>query len=536
MRNRRTAALVLAVLLAVSIVGPSVAMAQTAGIVKGEPRLSVHAPDGALTPGTAEQLEIQISNDGEVSLGSPSSRDVVTAARNVRVDVEGEGPIEIETNQQAIGTVTESQPRTISVEARVPEGAETGEYELDIELKYSHTKRIEQGAGVMIDRDRTVTKSLDVEVEDGPRFDIETVEDNSQIGDTGPVTAEIENIGNERAEDLTVRLSSLSDQSRISFAGAASDEASIGSLDPEETARIEFDVTVKEEATPRGYPIEADIEFDDSEGIRSSDLPRRLAVTPDPEQQFSFENVESTLRVGEEGEIRGTVANDGPRSVQSVVVRFTDESPNIVPIEDSVAVGSLEPGASESFELPIEVTTEAESVPRNFDMAVAYRNADNERRLFEDVDIAADIDEQRDEFTLDTEGRELQAGSSTLVDVEVTNNLDETVTDVEAKLFTDDPLGSDDDEGYIEALEPGESTTVTFRVNAGSSATPRTYPLQMDFRYDDESGTSKVSDTYRTAVVVTEPSDEGTPWLIVGAVIALVIIIGAGLYWGRGRR
>lgn len=535
MRSKRTVAVVFAVLLAVSIVGPSIAIAQTSGIVAGEPRLDVHVPDGTLTPGTSSQLEMQISNDGEVSLGSPSSRDVVTAARNVRVDVEGEGPVEIETNRQAIGTVTESEPRTVSVEVRVPESAETGEYELDVELEYSHTKRIEQAAGFMIDRDRTVTKSIDIEVDDGPRFDIETIEDDSQIGDTGTVTTEIENVGNERAEDLNVQLSTSSEQSGISFAGTPSVEASVDRLDPEETTRVEFDVTVDDGATARGYPIEADFEFDDTEGVRSSDSTRRLTITPDPKQRFSFDNVESTLRVGEEGELRGTVTNNGPRSVQSVVVRFTDDSPNIVPIENSVAVGSLEPGESESFELPIEVTEEAESVPRNFDMAVAYRNAENERRLFEDIDATADIDEQRDEFVLDIEDRELTAGGSTLVDVEVTNNLDETITDVEAKLFTDDPISSADDEGYIQELEAGETTTVTFRVNAGGETTPRTYPLQMDFRYDDGNGTSKVSDTYRTAIVVTESSDEGPPWLVVGGVIALVIIVGGGLYWGRGR-
>jgi hypothetical protein len=497
--------------------------------------LDVHVPDGTLTPGTTSQLEIQISNDGEVSLGSPESRDVVTAARNVRIDVEGDGPVEVETNRQAIGTVAESDPRTVSVEVRVPESAEPGEYELDVELEYSHTKRIERGAGFLIDRDKTETESVNVEVDDGPRFDIETVEDDSLVGDTGTVTTEIENVGNERAEDLTVQLSPSSERSLVSFGGTPSIKASVESLDPKETARVEFDVTMDEEATPRGYPIEANIEFEDTEGIRSSDLPRRLTITPDPKQRFSFENVESTLRVGEEGELRGTVTNNGPRSVQSVVVRFADESPNIVPIENSVAVGSLEPGASESFELPIEVTEEAEAVPRNFNMAVAYRNADDERRRFEEIDATADIDEPRDEFLLDIEDRELTAGSSTLVDVEVTNNLDETITDVEAKLFTGDPLGSDDDEGYVQELEPGETTTVTFRVNAAGGTTPRTYPLQMDFRYDDESGTSKVSNTYRTAIVVTEPSDEGSSGLIVGAVIALVIVIGAGLYWGRRR-
>ncbi|WP_299237231.1 COG1361 S-layer family protein [Natronomonas sp.] len=531
MAGSRSTAVVLAALLVVSLGGASVAAGQ--GIVTGEPRLNVDVPDSTLTPGTATQLDVQISNNGQVDLGSPDERDVVTAARNVRVDAEADGPIEVETERQAIGTVTEGEPQTVSLNVRVPEGADPGEYELDVELEYGYTARIEQGAGVLNDRTRTVTRSVDVEVDDGARFEIEAVEDRSQVGDTGPVTARVENVGNERADEVTVDLSVARDQSRVSF-DATSDRIGVGSLAPGEAARFEFETTVSPDASPHGYPIEAVARFEDTDGIESQGVPRRLTVTPEPKQRFSFADVESTLRVGEDGELRGTVTNDGPRPVRSVVVRFADQSPNVVPIEDSVAVGTLSAGESASFELPIALNREAEAIPRNFGMAVAYRNADDERRAYEDIDVTVDVGENRDEFLLAVADRELTAGGSTLVDVEVTNNLDESVTDVEAKLFTDDPLSSDESEGYIESLAPGESATVTFEVSASGGATPRTYALQTDFRYDDADGTSKVSDTYRTAIDVTEAEDGGIPWLGVGVVI-VVVVVAAGAFAYRRR-
>ena len=532
MAGSRSAALVLAALLVVSLGGASVAAGQ--GIVTGEPNLNVDIPDSTLTPGTATQLDVQVSNNGEVDLGSPEQRDVVTAARNVRVDAEADGPIEIETGQQAIGTVTEGEPRTVSLSVRVPEGAEPGEYELDVELEYGYTARSERDAGVLNDRTRTVTRSVDVEVDDGARFEIEAVEDRSQVGDTGPVTARIENVGNERADEVTVDLSVPRDQSRVSFDGTPSDRISVGSLAPGEATRFEFETTVSPDASPHGYPIEAVARFEDPDGIRSQDIPRRLRVTPDPEQRFSFADVESTLRVGEDGELRGTVTNDGPRPARSVVVRFADQSPNVVPIEDSVAVGTLSAGESASFELPIALNREAEAIPRNFGMAVAYRNADDERRAYDDIDVTVNVGENRDEFLLAVADRELTAGGSTLVDVEVTNNLDESVTDVEAKLFTDDPLSSDESEGYVESLAPGESATVTFEVSASAGATPRTYALQTDFRYDDADGTSRVSDTYRTAIDVTAAEEGGIPWLGVGVVI-VVVVVAAGAFAYRRR-
>ncbi len=531
MNRNRMITLVFLAVVAVSLVGATVAMGQA--IITGEPRLNVDAPDSTLAPGETTQLELQISNDGRVGLGSPEQRDVVTEARNVRVEVEGDGPIEIETNRQAIGSVTEREPRTVPVRVTVPEDAETGEYELDVELRYAYTARIESGAGVMNDRRRTVTRSVDVEITDEPRFEITDVTTDAQIGDRGVMEATVENVGSQTARDVRLALESTS--SRLAFGAGQTESARAGTLDPGNETTVRYDVSVDEDASVREFALDGTVQFTDPDGVSGIDDDLSAGVEPAAKQRFSFEDVESTLRVGEDGDLRGTVTNDGPRDVGSVVVQFVDESPNVVPIESSVSVGGLEAGGSAEFELPIELTREAEAVPRNFDMQVSYRNAENERRLFDDLDAEADVAERRDEFLIETDDRQVAAGSSTLIDVQVTNNLDEPVTDVEAKLFTDGPLSSDDDEGYVESLDPGETTTVTFRLSAADDATPRTYPLQMDFRYDDDSGTSKVSDTYRTAIDVTESEADGPPWLLVGAAVALIVVIGAGLYWRRTR-
>ena len=527
MGNARILAVVLSVLLVGSVLVPTIVFGQAA-IIAGEPRLDVDAPDSTLTPGQTSQLELQISNDGRVSLGSPESRDAVTAARNVRVEVEGDGPIEVETSRQAIGTVTENEPRSVPIAVTVPENADPGEYELDVELRYRYTSRMEPAAGVMNERTRTVTRSVDVEIDDSARFEITNTSTAAQIGDRGSMSATIENVGSQTASDVRLTLESTSPMFALGSGSAESTRA--GTLEPGENATVSYDIAIDGDASVREFALDGTVQFTDPDGVRGVDEGLSAGVEPAAKQRFSFDNVESTLRVGEDGEIVGTVLNEGPSTANSVVVQFADESPNVIPIESSVSVGTLDSGESGEFRLPIELTREAEPVPRNFDMIVAYRNEENERRAFEEIDLAVELGERRDEFLLDIENRELDAGDSTLIDVAVTNNLDETVTDVEAKLFTDGPISSDDDEGYVESLESGETTTITFRVSAAADATPRTYPLQMDFRYDDASGTSKVSDTYRTSLVVTESEEEGLPWLLVVAAV-LVLLIGAALYW-----
>jgi len=511
------------------VIGSDEASAQS-GFSSGNVDLDAFIADNTSTPGQSSELSLQIANDASIGDGSsPSSTETTTTARNVRVTVdEQRAPVSVETGEQSIGSVGPNEPRTVPIDIDVPVSAEPGVYEIEVELKYSHTRRIFDVGGIQGDRTRTVTRDIDIVIDDSARFELRDAGTDAQVGDSGPMTAEIENVGGERAEDLTVELARTSQ--RVSFGESESETARVPSLDPGETALIDYDVTFGDRASVRGYPLDATVSFDNPDGIAETDE-TTLDVTPRAEQTFAIEDVESTLRVGEDGDLLGTVRNTGSETVQSAVVRYNDDSANLVPIEDRVAVGTLDPDESAEFRLPIDVTREAEALPRSIDLSVQYRNVDNERRTYEKVDAFAEMEQRRDQFLIDFEDRELSSGESRLVDVEVTNNLDQPVTDIEAQLFADDPLDSDDDEGYVEELAPGESTTMTFELNAAGTATAKTYPISFDFRYDDERGNSQLSDTTRVAITVTEPEDGGLPWLpIVGVVL---IIVGAGAYWYR---
>lgn len=511
---------------------PGTASAQT-GFSSGDVELDVFVPDDTFTPGQTSELTLQIANDGEINDGSSAeSMEMTTTARNVRVEVdEQDAPISVETGEKSIGSIGTESPRSVPIEIDVPENAEEGEYEIEVELEYRHTSRVFDRGGTQGDRSYTVTREVDIVIDDAPRFDLTEVDTTAQVADSGPTTAEIENVGGEPAEDLTVKLTSTSQ--RVSFGGSPSETASVSSLAPGETAIIEYDVRFGPRASDRAYPLDATVTYEDLDGIPGTDTQPTLDVTPMAEQTFEITDTDSTLRVGEDGDLTGTVTNTGPVAVNSVVVRYADDYPNLVPIQRDVAVGSLAPGESAEFRLPIEVTREADPVSKSIAMAVTYRNDENELSQYNDVDAFTEVSERRDQFLVDIEEDSIAAGSERLINVTVTNNLDEPVSDVEAKLYTDSPIGTgDDDEAYAESLEPGESTTALFRVSADSGAAPRTYSVEMDFRYDDEEGTSKVSETYRAAIDVTEAEGGGIPWLLVGGLV-VIVAAGAGVLWRR---
>ena len=509
-------------------VGPQTASAQQArgptGFSSAVIDLNAFAPDSTLTPGQTNEMMLQIANNARIQDSSePSSIDTTTTARNVRVSInEQSAPVTVETGKQSVGDIGTAVPKEVPIAIDVPENAEAGEYTMEVKLEYRQIGRLFDTLGTQDDRSYTVTREIDIVIDDSARFELRDAGTEAQIGDDGPMTVEVENIGGESAEDLTIELASAS--SRLRFGGSNTEVARLGSLEPGETALINYEVGFGADASVREYPLNAAVTFENSEGI-NEEYETSLNVTPQAQQTFAIESVDSTLRVGEEGNLIGTVQNTGPIAANSVVVKYNSDAANLVPIESEFAVGTLAPNESADFRLPIEVTREAEALPRSVDLSVQYRNLDNERQTYRKVDALAEVDQRRDQFLVSVENKEITAGGSRRLEVEVTNNLDQPVTDIDARLFTEDPLSSNNDEGYIESLPPGESTTIVFELSAGGSATAKTYPISFDFQYNDADGKSKISDTSQVAITITESEGGSSLFSIVG----VVILVGAAL-------
>lgn len=496
------------------------------GLVRGSPELSVTTPSATLTPGRTNELTLQISNDGDMDLGTAQTREIVTTARNVRVTADAGGtPLDVETGTLAIGSVTENRPGEATVAVNVPEDVEQGTYELDVELEYSYT--YQQSGGVTIDREETVDAEVDVRISDDARFEVVNVTTDAHVGGEGALEAEIENVGADVARDATVAFESAS--GGLAFGDRASDAARIDELAPGETTTVRYDVAFAPGAPVREYALDGTVRFETSEGLQRVDQSVSAGVVPGPEQRFSVTGVDSDLRVGEEGEVTGTVTNEGPNEARNVVIRFAEQSQNVIPIERSVAVGTLAPGESGEFRLPIEIGEESKAIDRTADIAVQYRNAEFETRAYQDVELLYEVQPERDQFLVEVEDREIEAGGQRALEVTLTNNLDEPVRDVEARLFADAPLDSGNDEGFVSELEPGESTTLTFDLSAAGSSTAKTYPISFDFRYDDAAGNSQLSDTTRVPITVVE-SEGGLPVGLGLVALVAVVVIGAGAY------
>ena len=503
--RRNAAVLVVVALLAISSFA-GVAAAQsdqrTSGY-GGQPNLDAFAPSPTVSPGERTQFTVQVSNDGEVSEGVPPSREIVTTARDVRVDVEADdAPVRVTSGEQSVGSVTENRPRSAVVELVVPEDIDPGSYDLTVELEYSYTDRVYPSLFSTSERTRTVTRQVTVVVEEDPRFAVRSVDTDAQVGGSGTTTVELENVGDETASAVTVALESRSGQ--VTFEDGGRAVAAVDRIEPGETATLEYGVAFGAEATRRPYPVDATVSFEDDEGLAGTDRGPTLAVTPRAEQSVAVEGTESTLRVSEEGTVRATVRNKGPATLEDPVATLEPPSRNVEVLEPEAAFDDLAPGESAEVAFDVEAADAARAGTRQFALSTEYETPDGDVETVDPVRFRVDVGPQRDDFAAETADATVTAGGTSRVVVSVTNQREGTVTDVSAKLFASSPLSAADDEAYVASLAPGETADLAFRVSASGSAMTKEYPVSVDFQYVDDGGETRLSKSYRWPVTVVE--------------------------------
>lgn len=541
MRNPSNRVVVLSVCLALLVIGSGIvpAVAQTGGSsgqVIGQPEISILTSTEEFEPGSKAALRLSVLNRGQVDKGgSAQYENRVTTARGLTVTVKaGDAPIEVNTGTVAVGNVPTGTTAVDPVDITVSEDAEPGTYRIPVEYSYAYTRSVNYDSygAEYNDFTRTETGYVTIRVRDQARFDVVDTSTNAQIGDTGDLSVTIENVGSQTATDASATLSSKSDELRFG-SGSARSTANAGTLEPGERRTLNYTVTLADRAALREYTLDMRVNYTDRDGIARASRPLNIGVRPAGEQQFSLDNVSTSLRVGEEGRVNGTVVNEGPGTVYNPVVRFGASNPNVNVESPEHALPNLEPGERANFEYTVSVSDAASASTQQFNLTVKYRNQRGDVRRSEGLETTTDIAPQRDRFDVEIVNNTIAAGGETALQVRVTNNGDEPLTNVEAKAFVQDPLSSNNDEGLIPELAPGESKNFTIALSATGSALPKTYPVSFDFQYEMPDGDSEVSQTYTVPVSVTAPEGGGIP---IGIIVGGVVVVGLLGVFGWRRR
>jgi S-layer domain len=307
-------ALILASIVLLSIGGAGVGLAQSGELdAQGSPDIEVYIPNNEVTPGSETELTVQFDNDGEFIRGNEADRAYVTTARSVVTSLDADDtPITVKTGEKSIGELPESTPKEVTFNVEIPDDAEIGSHEIDVDFEYSYTSKVENAPG----------------------------------------------------------------------------------LRPSQTSQS-----------------------------RSKSKEIKIKITDDA--RFRVTEIDSTLRVGEDGDITGEIENVGGEDATNAEVQFPTDAENLFPQETAVAVGDIEAGESAEFRIPIEVGSEAEAVPKRFDLPVSFRDENGIRQTDDDPEFLADIGPERDIFGVEAVNRTITAGSGTTFEVTFTNNREE---------------------------------------------------------------------------------------------------------------
>ncbi|QCC47580.1 COG1361 S-layer family protein [Halobellus limi] len=507
-------------LLVILIVASLLASAVPAtGYLTSNPDIRTVAQNPTLQPGGVNEVDFKLVNDPD------GPDDDTRTARNVRVRPRDTGRIDVETNELYVQSLADGVPAERSLRLNVPSDLESGTYRIPLRLTYEY----DNGAGSAVERQRTIY--LPVRVEPGPRFSVVDTSSTATVNGQGTLEVTLQNVGDSAARDSTVSLSSSSPD--VTLGAGQSSARYVDAWERGENRTFEFETRLGESAKPGNYSLSAQVDFEKTSGTTGSSASLDVPLRALPEMTFAVSDVDGSLRVGETGTLTGTVTNTGPMAADDAVVTFQDPGPTVTPIETSVAVGSLAPGESSEFAFDVEVTSSGSSGPRQFDLGVRYYDQDDRQRQSDPLPTRADVGSETPEFDVDPVNATFTAGSGDEFSVTVTNTREHAVTDVSAKIYADSPLSTSDDEAFVDRLEPGESREVVFQLSAGGGATAKTYPVKMDFQYDDDDGDTIVSDTYQVPVEVTESTDGGLPIVPIVAVALVVLAAGGFLYYRR---
>ena len=298
-------------------------------------------------------------------------------------------------------------------------------------------------------------------------------------------------------------------------------------------SQVDFQVEVDADAEPGTYqlPVEVRYQHDGTTHVRTYEV----TVEIEGQARFAVENVESDLAVGDDGSVTFTVTNVGHEVARDAVVRYADQGRNLHFDEVEYALGDLKPGESTNVTFSGEVSEGSSDGPRRLSYVVEYDTDGGKTVESDPLHARVSVGEKQSLFSVSPADATVEAGSGRAISFEVKNEGEETVRNVNAKLFVNAPLSSSDDEAYVAALEPGESATVTFKVAAGGSALAKSYPVSVDFQYDTPEGDTELSDTYRVPIDVTGTDDSGLPVSVIAGVVVVGLATVIGWTWRRRR-
>ncbi|MEF8856423.1 MAG: COG1361 S-layer family protein [Haloplanus sp.] len=278
-------------------------------------------------------------------------------ASKAELAMQGTDQLTPRTNGVALGTLEPNETGTATFRVAVADIETAGTYATPFQLRY------EDGNGVVRE---SAVRTGRVTIEDAPTFDLSATTRDLYVDSTGGVTLSVTNTGDHPVRNARAVLHPAEPFSPLSTS------ATLGTLDPGETATAQFKLEVADRAIAQDYPLAFTVEYDDAYGETvESD---RYTVPADVGPEMTFEtSSSSTVAAGSTETVEVTVTNTGEGTMRDAVARLNTNTP-FETDDDTAYVGDLEPGESKTVRFTVSVDDAATPKTYSVDTTVKYDN------------------------------------------------------------------------------------------------------------------------------------------------------------------
>lgn len=469
--------------------------------------------DGKLHPGDDTAITILIENEGKVTdfqLNENTSQllQLVTTAKDLRVEIEDTGPIKVETvNPQLIGDLPAGRIAKATFRVKVDKDAELGEYSIPVKLRYNKVMYTITSSGAVV----TYQEEWDVEclkvevVRKDYDFSVISVDSSLKTCSEGKVDVVIKNTGSNKIYDAVLIINTTPPL----IPNTKGVSAYLGDIDVDKTAEASFKVYVMDEALNQTYPAKLILKFKTSAGtpivlsqsiglkIVNDDsfivtrvvslitspktIPKTSAFKIQTQQmpQIQQQSVQP-ITIPSRGFVLVSIKNVG-KDVSDAVAILSFNNP-LIQVENTPYIGYFRKGESKS--VLFYVKSKAPAGKYRACLMLKYRNELGDEEVSKKKYVEVEIKSTPPLKVERIETKNLGVGLKGDVRIFIKNYLNDTVTDAEFTIVTPDssitPLST---VSFIDELKPNESKEIKFRLSVSDEATSGSYELYLIERF-----------------------------------------------------
>ncbi|MEA1931148.1 MAG: hypothetical protein U9O06_06330 [Euryarchaeota archaeon] len=309
-------------------------------------RVTARSPTGGVTigagsgGGTATEVDTPQQPDGN---GGGN------ASLNERADMSTE-------SAAFVGELDEDEDETVSFDSRIDPDLSVESYLLEVTVVY------EDEDGILRESSTLATA---VEPTGAQTFELDGVDSSLEVGESGTITATLENTGPEAVETPVVRAEPASD--RIDL---GEDRVAVADLDADETANVSFDADVSGQADPGPRPVTFTVEYGiDDERLDGDPFVRRVPVRAE-QPAFTVTAADAEIPAGTTQTVRLNVTNNRAEELSNINVFLYPDGPLSVD-SDEAFISDLEPGERET--VAVEISVDEGASQREYPLEADFR-------------------------------------------------------------------------------------------------------------------------------------------------------------------